>query len=212
MAYPAPVAAGLSGASIRQLAYWRNERATKGALLLPEYRPSPGRILYSFRDVMALRTFVYLRGDLSLQRIRHAVANLRELGNREHLSEYRLVVVGDSVVLAEDRRHATDLVNRPGAGRMLATLGEVFAPFPTSTGEVVVDLYRPRRRLTVNPEVRGGYPVIKDTRLPFDQVATLVNDGVEPSRIRQFYPGVTAPAARDAHSFALYVESLKLAS
>jgi uncharacterized protein (DUF433 family) len=212
MAYPAPVAAALSGATLRQLAYWRNERASKGALLAPDYRPSPGRILYSFRDVVALRTFTYLREGFSLQKIRRAIDNLREIGNRQHLSQYRLISVGDSILLAEDEAHATDLLQSPTAGRMVAVLGEVVKPFRNRIGEQVVDLYRPRRHLEVDPETRGGYPVIEQTRIPYDQVSTLVADGVSPSAIAEFYPGVTAAGAKDALSFAIYVNRLREAA
>jgi uncharacterized protein (DUF433 family) len=211
MAYPAPVAAALSGATLRQLAYWRNERASRGALLVPDYRPSPGRILYSFRDVVALRTFTYLREGFSLQKIRRAIDNLREIGNREHLSQYRLISVGDSILLAEDEAHATDLLRSPTPGRMVAVLGEVVKPFRNRTGERVVDLYRPRH-LEVDPETRGGFPVIEQTRIPYDQVSTLVADGVPPSAVAEFYPGVTAAAARDALSFAGYVDRLREAA
>jgi hypothetical protein len=48
-------------------------------------------VLYSFRDVVALRTCVFLRKDSSLQRVRLAIGNLRSLGELEHLSEYTLV-------------------------------------------------------------------------------------------------------------------------
>lgn len=179
---------------------------------MPDYRPSPGRILYSFRDVVALRTFTYLREGFSLQKIRRAIDNLREIGNREHLSQYRLISLGDSILLAEDEAHATDLLHSPAAGRMVAVLGEVVKPFRNRIGERVVDLYRPRRHLEVDPETRGGFPVIEQTRIPYDQVSTLVADGVPPSAVAEFYPGVTAAAARDALGFAGYVARLREAA
>jgi uncharacterized protein (DUF433 family)/DNA-binding transcriptional MerR regulator len=212
MAYPAPVAAALSGATVRQLAYWRSPRAAKGALLVPEYRPSPGRLLYSFRDVVALRTFVYLREGFSLQKVRKALEQLPS--DVDHISTCRLLIVGKSIVLArDDEEHfGLDLLEAPGQERMVAVMRDVVKPFPTRTGETVVDLYRPRPRLAVDPDVRSGYPVIAGTRIPFDQVSTLVADGVPPSEVKQFYPGVSSPAARDAFSFAEYVAVLKAAS
>src|SRR5690606_38444220 len=72
VAYPTHIAATLSGASLRQLAYWRRPHGD-GPLLAPELGTDGGRLLYSFRDVVALRTFVYLRESLPLQRIRKAV-------------------------------------------------------------------------------------------------------------------------------------------
>jgi hypothetical protein len=80
------LAAALSGATIRQLAYWRKPGPDGQPVLAPEYsaiRP----IDYSFRDVIALRTCVRLRQEASLQKIRHALDTLRvDLGERDHLS------------------------------------------------------------------------------------------------------------------------------
>jgi DNA-binding transcriptional MerR regulator len=129
--YPSPVAAALSGASLGQLQYWR--AGGDSALLAPELPRSGGRVLYSFRDVIALRTFVFLRESVSLQRVRKAVSTLRELGNTEHLSQYRLVTEGSSIILLPpDGDVAIDLVEQPGAGRLAGTLGEVLRPSPTS--------------------------------------------------------------------------------
>lgn len=199
MSYPSPVAATLSGASLRQLQYWR--AGGKSALLAPELPRAGGRVLYSFRDVVALRTFVYLREDISLQRVRRAVETLRELGNTEHLSRYRLQATGKSIVLVSPDA-AVDLVEQPGAQRIAVTLGQVFAPFKNQRGNRVVDLLRPRRNLSVDPETLGGYPVVRGTRVQFDVVASLVRDGIGPGEIKDFYPSVSAPGARDAADFA----------
>jgi hypothetical protein len=84
-------------------------------------------VLYSFRDVVALRTVAYLREEVSLQRIRRAVETLRNLGSREHLSRYRLIADDGSVVWiteedADDPAGGVDLVLRPGQ-RVLVRLG-----------------------------------------------------------------------------------------
>jgi len=157
--------------------------------------------------VVALRTFVYLREQLPLQRIRKAVSSLRDLGNTEHLSRYALFVVGDSVVWRspEDDEYV-DLVDQPGAGRLAAVMSDVWGPFTNMQGAQVVDLINPRPNIEVDPETLGGYPVIRGTRVEFDLVSSLVEDGVEPGRIKSFYPGVSAEAARDAARFAKIVE------
>ena len=61
MSYEPKLAAALSGAPLRQLSHWRRASGAKGAPLVPEIsasRPIP----YSFRDVVALRARVKLRG------------------------------------------------------------------------------------------------------------------------------------------------------
>lgn len=58
MSFTPVVAAALSGASTGQLAYWRSARASE-PLLAPAHHEPRSRASYSYRDVVALRTFVY---------------------------------------------------------------------------------------------------------------------------------------------------------
>lgn len=207
MPFSTELTAALSGATIGQLQYWRSSARNRSAVLVPEHRE--GRIwLYSFRDVVALRTVVYLREDKSLQRIRRALETLENIGDREHLSEYVLVPTEDDSILWVDasRQSYVDLVQRPGQERAPVVMDEVFGPFRDKDGALVRPLYEPLPHIRVSPEVRGGYPVIKGTRVPYDNVATLVRDGIRPRDVRNFYPSVNAAGARDAKAFADYVD------
>lgn len=204
MAYSSRMAAALSGATIRQLQHWRRPEP-RGPVLAPEISQHP-RALYSFRDLLALRTCVYLRRRISLQRIRTAIGNLRSLGEQEHLSSYHLVSAKDSVQLVTGDG-AIDLVKRPGQYQVLVVMGDVLEPFPVRSGVVVPALFQPRDRITVDPETKGGTPVISGTRVPYDAVADLMEDGVSAEEIATYYPSVTPSAARDARDFALYVNS-----
>ncbi len=204
MAYRPQLAAALSGASVRQLAYWRKATTSGGPLLVPEVSQQP--LLYSFRDVIALRTTVYLRKRISLQRVRRAIQNLYDLGEGEHLSTYHLVAQGNSVVLvAPGDSPAIDLVNRPGQ-QVTVVMSDVLQAFLTADEVLVPDLIHPRRALHVDPEVRGGHPVILGTRVPFEPIAGLLRDGVAAEEIADYYPSVGAAAAADALDFADYVD------
>lgn len=203
MAYDPRMAAALSGATIAQLQYWRSG---DHPVLVPEVsaeRP----ILYSFRDLVALRTFVYLRAELSLQRIRRALRTLKSIGKTEHLSKYRLLAQSKrSIVLVEDTGEgAIELVERPGQYVAVVKLGDVMRSFPLDDIEVP-DLAHPRKEIAVEPEIRRGYPTVRGTRIAYDLVAELVRDGVPPEEIKHYYAGVSAAAARDAASFASYVD------
>ncbi|MER5929534.1 DUF433 domain-containing protein [Streptomyces sp. NPDC002054] len=203
MSYEPKLAAALSGATIRQLAHWRNPSSTRGAILVPEVSASRP-ILYSFRDVVALRTCVKLRQETSLQKIRRALNTLREdLGERRHLSSYVLVAENDRIYLA-DSDHAVDLIR--GGNIVIHELVDVLAPFYRN-GRHIPDLLKPRDHVAVDSSVRGGEPVIEGTRIPASEVAALVRDGIPPDRISDFYPGVSAAAARDANDFSNYVDS-----
>jgi DNA-binding transcriptional MerR regulator len=88
VSYIPKLAAALSGATIRQLQHWRRPGPDGQPVLTPELsaeRP----ILYSFQDVVALRSCVRLRQESSLQKIRRALDALRtDLGLRDHLSSW----------------------------------------------------------------------------------------------------------------------------
>jgi uncharacterized protein (DUF433 family)/DNA-binding transcriptional MerR regulator len=203
VAYAPTMAAALSGATIHQLRHWRSSRT--GPLLAPEISDS-ARILYSFRDVLALRTFVHLRESASLQRIRGAIASLRDLGEARHLASYKLVAdpAGNIHVISGD--DVTELARQPGQ-MLLADFSDVLEPFAVRPGVVIPSLLRPRAHLSVDPETQGGCPVIAGTRVPYDAVASLMREDVPADRISEYYPAITAEAARDALDFARYVDS-----
>ena len=204
MSYEPKLAAALSGATLRQLSHWRNARTGTGALLVPE--TSAARpILYSFRDVVTLRICVSLRQEASLQKIRRALNTLREdLHEGDHLSSYRLVADRDAIYLA-DSDHAVDLVRSKG-NVVIHEMVNVLAPFYRE-GRHIPALLEPRPLVSVDPAVRGGEPVIEGTRVPAAEVAALMRDGIAPEQISDFYPSVSAAAARDALDFADYVDS-----
>lgn len=205
MAYRPQLASALSGTSVNQLAYWRQHRDEKPPVLVPEVsadRP----ILYSFRDVMALRALAFLRGQQSLQRIRQALGNLRNMGEVEHLSSYSLVSTGNSIVLRRNE-DAVDLVRQPGQ-MVLAPLVDIIAPFTNQAGKDVPHLLHPRPNLDVNIDILSGYPVVAGTRVPYDDVAALVADGLPVQRVSDYFPAVTTEGALDASEFARYVQSV----
>lgn len=66
------------------------------------------------------------------------------------------------------------------------------------SAEVAVDLTR-----------RPGRQVIAGTRVPYDMVASLLEDGVTAEEVAGFYPAVRATAARGALAFARYVDGYR---
>jgi uncharacterized protein (DUF433 family) len=209
--YPPEIAAALSGATLRQLSYWRSAKTTE-PLLSPEFHKPRSRVSYSFKDVVALRTFVYLRGrEVSLQRVRKAVRALRKMGETEHLSRYSLIAVGKDVVWQISGDEAVDLTGQPGQ-HAIAQMVDILAAFPSMRGRRVVPLYMPQPGVSVDPEVRGGYPVMAGTRVPYDIVASLLADGLKTREIQAFYPGIDSAAARGALRFARYVDTYRSTS
>jgi uncharacterized protein (DUF433 family)/DNA-binding transcriptional MerR regulator len=211
MSYTPEMAAALSGASIRQLSYWRSARSADEPLLSPEFHEPGTHVSYSFRDVLALRAFVYLRGrKVPLQRVRKAVTGLRALGEAGHLSAYTLVSIGRDVVWRVSGEEAIALTGAPGQ-QVIAEMVDILGEFESMSGRPVVPLFEPHSGVRVDPEVRGGYPVVEGTRVPYDVVAGLLADGVEPAEISAFYPSVTAEAAQGALGFEQYVNGYRAA-
>ena len=81
-------------------------------------------------------------------------------------------------------------------------LADVLGPFETEAGRRVPALKSPKPQLSIDPGVLGGYPVVVGTRVPFDVVAGLVEDGYEEAEIIELYPSVKRGAVEDAHEFA----------
>lgn len=191
MSFPPELASVLTGASIGQLANWRRG----DRLLVPEVSATRP-VLYSFRDLVALRTFVRLRSVVPLQRIRKAMRSLKAMDLTDHPSRYQLVSDGGSVYLieSEGEKGATDLVLAPGQ-KVLLTLEDAFEPFVNLQQRRVVNFRHPRARLSVREQRVGGWPTIDGTRVPYDTVARLVAGGVSAEDVARFYPTVSAEGA-----------------
>ena len=195
VSFPIPLASKMSGASVGQLAHWR-----KTGILVPEIESQRAPYLYSFRDIVALRTVAWLRADHSLQSIRNSLGFAQELDLADHPASYTVVKLGESWGVQRGEQ-AIDIAKHPGQSTV-GTLADVFAEFETVRNRRVDKLLNPRRGVEVNPSRLGGWPTIKGTRIPFDLVAELISDGtVAPERVGDFYPGVSAEDARDALDF-----------
>jgi uncharacterized protein (DUF433 family) len=190
MSYPAPLTAALTGASVGQLAYWRRRQPGKGVLLAPEHGTRP-RALYSYRDVVALRMFVRLRGELSLQKLRIAVDWLAKHSPDTHLSAHRMhAIPRQTAVWISPDGDYIDVVERPGQGAFKVVMDDVFNAFTASNGRRVPDLRQPTHGVVIDPEVRGGFPVLDGTRVPFTVIAGLRAEGLAPDEIAELYPAV----------------------
>lgn len=196
MAFPVAETSVLSGASVGQLHNWRRTQ-----LFVPEVESHNRPMLYSLRDIIALRSVVKLRGLKSLQKIRRAFMNMSTLDLTEHPSRYSLVNTGRSILVVQTDGEAVDVLEHPGQ-TTLARMTEILAEFDTPRGKVV-DLRRPRQHLEIREQRLGGWPTIEGTRVPFDVVAELILDGrIAPAEVDAYYPGVSAAAAVDALDFA----------
>lgn len=201
MAFPVELVSTLTGATVNQLAYWRQGQPPVLAAEICNGRP---RVLYSFRDMIAIRSFVRLRQVVSLQKIRAAIVSLPLFHLTEHPSEYQFGVAGQSVYVVGPNGPIDPTVD-PNQGE-LYSLDEVLQRFVTKDGIAVVDFLRPRENVLVDPRRIGGWPTAGQTRVPYDDVALLMATGeVGPADVARFYPSVSPEAAVDALDFSQMV-------
>jgi uncharacterized protein (DUF433 family) len=64
------------------------------------------------------------------------------------------------------------------------------------------DLRRARRLVVSDPEILGGNPVFRSTRVPVHLIAELVAQGADLSELRDSYPRLTAEMIRLAPVYA----------
>jgi DNA-binding transcriptional MerR regulator len=123
----------LTGVPYKRLDSWANS-----GFLIPSIAEADGtgsRRLYSFQDLVTLRTAKLLRdAGISLQGLRKVVQFLRDThGMAQPLSQTRLVVAGDDVLLVQTEGDLMSVLRYPGRhilrvvvdlGRLVQTLCE----------------------------------------------------------------------------------------
>jgi DNA-binding transcriptional MerR regulator len=99
--------ARIVGVTRRQLEYW----AETGLIAPSVVKPGGKRKLYSFFDLVELRTLGRLRaeGDVTLQRMRKVIAELEKVRDRP-LATCRLVAADGNVFMVDDSDGETILV------------------------------------------------------------------------------------------------------
>ena len=198
--FPIGLTAYLTGTSVNQLRNWKRSK-----LLVPEVSPARP-MLYSFRDLVALRTIAVLRANNPLQRIRRALDSLSVQEFNDHISTYRFATDGRSIkVWTEDG--FLDLVQNPGQWEF-KSFEDIYAPFENLQGRRVPDFKKPREHIEIAPQRLGGWPTIAGTRIPFDVISDLCEDEyVTPEVVREFYDDVSDSEIADAVSFNQSVQA-----
>lgn len=187
-AYTTEQAATVAHVSPRRVSYW----ASSGVLIPGVvYDPdaSPRRALYSFADVVGLRTLGILRDryGLSLQSLRQAADFLRSHAERPW-SELRLWVRGIDLLF---RAPATgDLLStgRPGQTAIAIEI-EAVALDAERDSEALgrrdpADIGLTERRRGV----QGNRLVVRGTRIPVESILELAQDGYSVSQIVSAFP------------------------
>jgi uncharacterized protein (DUF433 family) len=180
----------LTGLTTRQLTYWDRTR-----FFAPSYadddRRSPYSRLYSFRDVVGLRTIWRLTEEfhVSLQHLRKVAEKLSHIANDLWATQV-LYVLDKKVVFDET-----------GTGRLREVLSDQYIN-GLALGSVIsdmreaVDQLRQRQPDQIGQITRSRFenhntPVIAGTRIPVSAIREFADDGYTVEKIIEEYPDLT---------------------
>jgi uncharacterized protein (DUF433 family) len=201
-AYTAERAAALSGVPKSTVHYWARQ-----SILVPSV--SPERVkLWSYGDLMALRTIYWLRQtkqDSSGREVpRTAMKAVRRALREIAALKLNLWSEDGAPRVAVDRSGGVVIehdggVQRPGGQSILdADMLDLLAPFASREGLHGPDLSVPRPRLRIVPGKLGGSPHVVHTRLESQALGALADSGLEQAKIYRLYPDVDRAAIEDA--------------
>lgn len=203
LAFTSDHVARLTGLSHRQVRYWDQTEFFAPTLLADHSRRSFGRV-YSFRDVVGLRTISVLRNQhrVPLQELRRVGAWLQEEEKHETpWASLRFGLAGRKVVFINPK---TGLPTEPrtGAQTVLSIAVDVFA------SEMLTAAEKLRHRatdqfgeITRNRYVVHNAHVVAGTRIPTRAVWNFHKAGYSVTKIIREYPRLTKEDIRAAIEF-----------
>jgi uncharacterized protein (DUF433 family) len=199
-AYTADRAAALSGVPRSTIHWWARE-----GILVPSVSATKQR-LWSFADLMGLRTIYWLRRGkttesgvdipaTSMGAVRAALTSLAELDTPLwHGDRPTVLVNGNGHVYLETPGGTQTVEGQIASGELL----DLIAPFSTSEGARGPDLHHPRAQLRIVPGKLSGSPHIAGTRVETRAIAALINDGYDALQVGDLYPYLSAEQIEEA--------------
>jgi uncharacterized protein (DUF433 family) len=201
-AYTAERAAALSGVPKSTVHYWARQ-----GILIPSV--SPERLkLWSYGDLMALRTIYWLRQtkqDPSGREVPRTAMNAIRRALRE-IAALKLDLWSEDGAprVAVDRSGNIVIehdgsIQQPGGQSILgADMLDLLAPFASHEGLHGPDLSVPRPQLRIVPGKLGGSPHVVHTRLESQALGALADSGLPQAKIYRLYPDIEPQAIEDA--------------
>ncbi|HEX4498038.1 MAG TPA: DUF433 domain-containing protein [Thermoanaerobaculia bacterium] len=187
-AYTTERAAALSGVPKSTAYYW----ARKGHLL-PSVSQKP--LLWSYTDLLALRTIYWLRQPksaferevpaTSMSKVRRALRQLKEL-DLDLFSTVGITLAGEIAIDADAL--PLQLVDGQYLERALVN---IVGPFEGLEGTKGPDLLWPRPTVQILPGKISGAPHITGTRVPTQSIDALASRGFSVEQLAKIYPFVS---------------------
>lgn len=189
----------LTGLSTRQIVYWDNTGVYSPSIARGHRRQAHGRI-YSFRDVVALRTLALIRDRVSLQEIRRVGSWLRA-HYESPFSRLRFHLWGETIVFSD-----------PSTGELVSTAPPGQRIIPFNLEEIAEDIAaRFRKQQQREPSkighierhryvARNDY-VVAGTRVPTQAVWEFHRSKYDAGAIRKEFPSLSIDDIRAAIEF-----------
>ena len=192
--------ASLTKLSVHQLREWDDDGFFEPTLAYSNRR-SPYSRIYSFNDVVGLRTLALLRKDhkVSRQHLRKAAVKLKEHSGSPW-SELTIYVVKGEVHFKNPR---TGLVEGAVSGQYAAAIViSSVADDMRAKAEALKNRKNDARgRIESHRHVMGGEPVFAGTRILVASVKSLAAAGYSPQRIIREYPDLAPEDVQAALDF-----------
>lgn len=197
-AFSSEQAARLAGLSKRRVEYWDSE-----GVFHPSLRHADGvpfNRIYSFQDLVALRTLAMLRERVSLQRLRK-VGDWLKSNYDQPWSALRFYLDGDRIVFVD-----------PSTGHYVSTEPRGQAEFRYELEDVAHDVtvrfheMQKRRtedvgQITRNRNIMRNAPVIAGTRIPSEIIWQFHEAEYTPEEILREYPQLSIDDVNAAITF-----------
>jgi len=190
-------------AHIAQIRYQNFQAWAKANLLHPIFKIRKGTRLeniYTYYDLLLIRLIKRLRDrNFSTKTIRGALDAIYMLtGNDPYGWTKCTIVVSDRVI-------AVRVPDKPewpiAANRGTQKMEVIF--FPELIEELEKELIPPHfRYVEINPEILGGTPVIRGTRIPTNIIRDMIEEKVNPL---DAYPDLTKEQVEDANKYEEYL-------
>jgi uncharacterized protein (DUF433 family)/DNA-binding transcriptional MerR regulator len=190
---------GLTGIPRSTLTHWENRGVFQASYVDPNPR-TPFRRIYSFRDVVSLRTLALIRRDAKVS-FQEVLAASRYLSKfyESPWSELRFGLVSGKLVFWDPERKAWS----GAAGQQVLELN--VEGVPDEIRRAIPDaLARDPSHygvITTNRYVQHNRPIIAGTRIPTESVWSLHNSGYTADQILDEYPHLTVEDVRAALDF-----------
>lgn len=201
--YTAERAAALSGVPKNTIYHWARREILVPCVSVERVK------LWSYRDLLALRTIAWLippkqvrvgsnASKLAMPAIRRALAELRnlELSQSAEDRERRVVVDRHGEIHLQVVQEADEALDRTIA--RATDFLDLFGPFSAAPGQRGPDLHTPRPSLRIVPGKLSGSPHIVHTRIETVVIAALRDRNVSVEQIRALYPMVGEGAIDEA--------------